>query len=33
MLSAITKNFKFEKLEEVSKKDDKAEVKVKNYIC
>lgn len=29
MLSAITKNFKFEKLEEVSKKDDKAEVKVK----
>ena len=29
MLSAITKNFKFEKLEEVSKSDDKAEVKVK----
>ncbi|WP_002149714.1 DUF4878 domain-containing protein [Bacillus cereus] len=29
MLSAITKSFKFEKLEEVSKKDDKAEVKVK----
>ncbi|WP_142395730.1 MULTISPECIES: DUF4878 domain-containing protein [Bacillus] len=29
MLSAITKNFKFEKIEEVSKKDDKAEVKVK----
>ncbi|QWU44139.1 hypothetical protein [Bacillus sp. NP247] len=29
MLSAITKGFKFEKLEEVSKKDDKAEVKVK----
>ncbi|EJS74573.1 DUF4878 domain-containing protein [Bacillus cereus] len=29
MLSAITKNFKFEKLEEVSKNDDKAEVKVK----
>lgn len=28
MLSAITKNFKFEKLEEVSKKDDKAEVQV-----
>ena len=26
MLSAITKNFKFEKLEEVSKKDDPAEV-------
>ncbi|PEV89116.1 hypothetical protein COJ91_12910 [Bacillus thuringiensis] len=32
MLSAITKNFKFEKLEEVSKKDDKAEVKVKMKI-
>ncbi|HDR3888028.1 TPA: DUF4878 domain-containing protein [Bacillus cereus] len=29
MLSAITKNFKFEKLEEVSKNDDKAKVKVK----
>ncbi|WP_142344208.1 hypothetical protein [Bacillus cereus] len=29
MLSAITKSFKFEKLEEVSKKDEKAEVKVK----
>lgn len=29
MLRAITKSFKFEKLEEVSKKDDKAEVKVK----
>ncbi|SCB67065.1 hypothetical protein [Bacillus mycoides] len=29
MLSAITKSFKFEKLEEVSKKDDKAEVKLK----
>ncbi len=29
MLSAIAKNFKFEKLEEVSKSDDKAEVKVK----
>ncbi|MDR4985658.1 hypothetical protein RGU74_18690 [Bacillus cereus] len=29
MLSAIMKNFKFEKLEEVSKNDDKAEVKVK----
>ncbi|MBX0355005.1 hypothetical protein BK709_24410 [Bacillus thuringiensis serovar shandongiensis] len=29
MLSAITKNFKFEKLEEVSKTDNKAEVKVK----
>lgn len=29
MLSAITKNFRFEKLEEVSKTDDKAEVKVK----
>nr|WP_275900865.1 hypothetical protein [Bacillus mycoides] len=29
MLNAITKNFKFEKPEEVSKKDDKAEVKVK----
>ncbi|MGE6597860.1 hypothetical protein [Bacillus proteolyticus] len=29
MLNAIMKNFKFEKLEEVSKKDDKAEVKVK----
>ncbi|WP_142320786.1 hypothetical protein [Bacillus cereus] len=32
MLSAITKNFKFEKLEELSKKDDKAEVKVKMKI-
>ncbi len=28
MLSAITKNFKFKKLEEVSKKDDKTEVQV-----